>query len=194
MTARDTNTRYGTVAMSLHWLIAIAVLFNIALGYYMGDLPRSDPDRFWIIQFHKSTGLSILVLSVARLLWRVVNPMPALPEHMAKWERMLARGVHYIFYVLIIAIPLAGWAMVSSSTRGLPTMWYGLFEWPRIPFLADLSLDQKHYFGGIFESTHNTLAVVAIVLIALHVAAALKHQFWDRDTVMSRMLPGTKAK
>ena len=193
LTARDTNTRYGTVAMSLHWLIAIAVIFNIWLGFYMGDLPRTDPDRFWFIQFHKSTGLSILVLSVARVMWRVINPMPALPETMAGWERILARSVHYIFYVLIIAIPLAGWTMVSSSTRGLPTMWYGLFPWPNIPFLAELSLDQKKYFGGIFEGTHNTLAIVALALIALHVAAALKHQFWDRDTVLSRMLPFSKA-
>ena len=192
MSTRDTNTRYGTVAMSLHWLIALAVLFNIALGYYMGDLPRTDPDRFWIIQFHKSTGLSILVLSVARVLWRVVNPMPALPETMARWERILARSVHYIFYVLIIAIPLSGWAMVSASTRGLPTMWYGLFPWPNIPFLADLPVDQKKYFGGIFADTHSLLAYLAIGLITLHVAAALKHLLWDRDTVMSRMLPGTK--
>jgi cytochrome b561 len=193
MTARDATTRYGTVAMSLHWLIAIAVIFNIWLGFYMGDLPRADPDRFWFIQFHKSTGLSILVLSVARVLWRVVNPMPALPEKMAGWERILARGVHYIFYVLIIAIPLAGWAMVSSSTRGLPTVWYGLVEWPNIPFLAELSLDQKKYFGEIFEDTHNALAYLALGLIVLHVAAALKHQFWDRDTVLSRMLPFSKA-
>jgi cytochrome b561 len=194
MIARDTNTRYGTVAMSLHWLIAAAVLFNIGLGFYMGDLPRTDPDRFWIIQFHKSTGLSILVLSVARVLWRVINPMPALPEQMPTWERAAARGVHYIFYVLIIVLPLVGWAMVSSSPRGLPTMWYGLFEWPRIPFLAELSHDQKQYFVGIFKDTHSALAYFALSLIALHVAAALKHQFWDRDTVLTRMLPGIKVK
>ena len=193
LTARDTNPRYGTVAMSLHWLIAIAVVFNIWLGFYMGDLPRADPDRFWFIQFHKSTGLTILILSVARVMWRVINPMPALPEKMPGWERILARGVHYVFYVLIIALPLAGWGIASSSPRGLPTLWYGLFEWQRIPFLADLSHDQKQQIVGVFEDTHTALAYFALGLIVLHVAAALKHQFWNRDTVLSRMLPFSKA-
>jgi cytochrome b561 len=94
--------------------------------------------------------------------------------------------------VLIIAIPLAGWAMVSSSPLGLPTLWYGLFEWPHIPFLAELPRDQKQQIIGIFRETHNWLAFLAIFLIVLHVTAALKHQFWDRDTVLARMLPWTK--
>ncbi len=194
MTARDTNVRYGTVAMALHWLIAAAVLFNIALGYYMNSLPSSDPGRFWFVQFHKSTGLSILVFSLLRVLWRVVNPMPALPAQMSLWERVTARGVHWAFYVLIIAIPLAGWSMVSSSPLGLPTMWYGLFEWPHIPFLAELPRDQKQQIIGTFRATHNWLAFLALWLIGLHVAAALKHQFWDRDTALTRMLPWGKVK
>jgi cytochrome b561 len=194
MTARDTNLRYGSVAMSLHWLIAAAVLFNIALGYYMGDLPKTDPDRFWFIQFHKSTGLSILVLSVMRVLWRVINPMPAMPAHMAAWEKFAARAVHWTFYVLIIAIPLAGWAMVSSSPLGTPTMWYGLFQWPHIPFLAELPRDQKQHIIGTFRDVHNTLALTALCLIGLHVAAALKEQFWNRYSIFARMLPWGKVK
>lgn len=194
MSLRDTNLRYGTVAMALHWLIAAAVIFNIALGYYMGDLPKLDPDRFWFVQFHKSTGLSILVLSVLRVLWRVVNPMPALPAQMPMWERISARAVHGLFYVLIVAIPLAGWAMVSSSPLGLPTMWYGLFQWPHILFLAELPRDQKQQIIGAFRETHNTLALIALCLIGLHVAAALKHQFWDHDTVLTRILPWGKVK
>jgi cytochrome b561 len=191
MSPRDTNLRYGPVAMTLHWLIAAAVLFNIALGYYMNDLPNSDPNHFWFVQFHKSTGLSILILSVARVLWRVVNAMPALPQ-MPMWEKAAARAAHGAFYVLIVAIPLTGWAMVSSSPLGLPTMWYGLFEWPHISFLAELPRDQKQQIIHTFRHTHNWLAFLALWLIGLHVAAALKHQFWDRDTVLARMLPGTK--
>lgn len=187
--ARDTDLRYGTVAMALHWLIAAAVLFNIALGYYMHGLASADPDRYALVQFHKSTGLSILVLSVVRVLWRMVNPMPSLPAHMPMWERIAARGVHYVFYILIIAIPLAGWAMVSSSPLGLPTMWYGLFEWPQIPFLAELPRSEKQQIIGTFRETHRLLAYFALSLIVLHVAAALKHHFWDRDTVLTRMLP-----
>ena len=192
MAARDTNLRYGTVAVSLHWLIAAAIIFNISLGYYMNDLPRSDPGRLWLIQFHKSTGLTILVLSVARLLWRVVNPWPGFPANMPGWERFAARAVHILFYVFIIAIPLAGWAMVSSSALGLPTMWYGLFEWPHIPFLAELPRQQKQQIFGMFRETHHWLAFLAIFLIVLHVAAALKHLVWDKDTVFARMLPWGK--
>lgn len=192
--ARDTNTRYGTVAMSLHWLIAAAVLFNVWLGFTMNEMQSADPDRIWYVQMHKSTGLSILVLSVVRVLWRFVNPMPALPAHMATWERVLARGVHYAFYVLIIAIPLAGWAMVSSSPAGRPTIWYGLFEWPHIPWLAELPREDKQQIVGFFHDTHNLLAYLAIALVVLHTAAALKHHFWDRDTVLSRMLPWTKVR
>lgn len=178
--------------MSFHWLIAALIIFNICLGYYMNDLPRSDPDRLWFVQFHKSTGLSILVLSVLRLLWRVVNPFPDFPPTVPAWERFAARAGHYLFYFFIIAIPLAGWAMVSSSPLGLPTYWYGLFEWPHIPFLADMPREQKQQLVGLFRETHNWLAFLAIFLIVLHVAAALKHQFWDKDTVLSRMLPWTK--
>ncbi|MGQ0740865.1 MAG: cytochrome b [Alphaproteobacteria bacterium] len=192
MPARDTDARYGNVAAGLHWLIAAAVIFNLWLGLYLGELPRSDPNRLWWIQIHKSNGLSILVLSVTRVLWRAVNPMPGLVAGTPTWERVAARAVHYTFYVLIIAIPLSGWAMVSSSPLGIPTIWFGLFEWPHLPFLAELPRVRKQLIIGDIRETHKWLAYLAIALITLHVAAALKHHFWDRDTTLLRMLPWTR--
>ena len=93
---------------------------------------------------------------------------------------------------VIIAIPLAGWALVSSSPLGLPTMWFGLFEWPHIPFLADLPRAEKTVLKPQFFEVHSVLATVLLYVFAVHVLAALKHQFVDRDTVLKRMLPGTK--
>src|ERR1700761_3008634 len=184
--AANTRTRYGTVAITLHWLIALMVIGNLCSGISFDFFPKGDPTLFTLLQLHKSSGLTILVLSLARLAWRLVNPIPALPAGMSPMMRFLARGTHYLFYLLIIAIPLSGWALVSSSPLGLPTMYFGLFEWPHIGFLADLPRDQKiplrHEFGAI----HQYLAYSAIALFILHVAAALYHQFVRRDDVLKR--------
>lgn len=192
MAFRNSAARYGSVAMSLHWLIALGVVLNICLGLYMTDLPRGDPNQFAIVQFHKSVGLTVLVLSLARLLWRLINPVPPLPETMSPFLRFVARATHVLLYVLIIFIPLSGWAMVSSSPLGLPTMYFGLFQWPHMSFLADLPRAQKiplrHEFGFI----HTYLAWSAIVLVPIHIVGALYHQFVRGDDILRRMLPGTR--
>ncbi|MEJ0044450.1 MAG: cytochrome b [Rhizomicrobium sp.] len=122
--------RYNTVAMSFHWIIAALLIANIALGLYMGGLPRSDPSKFMIIQTHKSIGLTVLVLSLLRLGWRLVNRVPHLPLGMHPVVAGLARFTHVFFYVLIIAIPLSGWLMVSASPLGNGTNYFGLFVCP----------------------------------------------------------------
>ena len=191
MQTKNTMLRYGSVAMTLHWLIAILLICNIALGLYFADLPHSDPNKFWLTQTHKSIGLTVLVLSIARVAWRLMNPVPPLPRGMGLPLRILARGTHVLLYVLIIAIPLSGWALVSSSPLGLPTMYFGLFQWPHIPFLADLALAQKKMLRENFALIHVVLAWSAIVLIPIHVAGALFHHFLRGDDVLRRMLPGT---
>jgi cytochrome b561 len=194
MAARNTQLRYGSVAMTLHWLIAVFVIANICLGLYMSELSRDDPSKFLIVQTHKSIGLTVLLLSLARLGWRLVNPVPPLPAQMNAFLRFTARGTQVFLYFLIIAIPLTGWAAVSSSTLGTPTMYFGLFHWPHIPWLADLARADKKPFHDVFNTTHALLAWSAIVLVPLHVAGALYHQFIRRDDVLKRMLPGTKLK
>lgn len=192
MTVRNNKLRYGSVAMTLHWLIAASVLVNLGLGLYMADLPRSDPYRFLLFQTHKSIGLTVLVLSLVRVGWRLVNPIPPLPRGMNPALRVGAHATHFLLYFLIIAVPLAGWAMVSSSSLGLPTPYFGLFSWPNIPFLADLPGATKRQNFGMFVTAHTLLAYLMIGLFVLHVLGALYHQFLRRDDVLRRMIPGTR--
>ena len=192
MAAWNTRTRYGNVAMTLHWLIAIAIILNICLGLYMSDLPRGDPNLFAIVQFHKSVGLTVLALSLARVVWRLVNPVPPLPDTMSPALRVFAHATHFLLYCLIFLIPLSGWAMVSASPLGLPTVYFGLFQWPHIPFLAELPRAQKIPLRHEFGRFHEWFAWSAIILIPIHVLGALYHQFIRGDDVLKRMVPGTR--
>jgi cytochrome b561 len=106
--------------------------------------------------------------------------------------RLVAHATHYFFYFLIIVIPLSGWLMVSASSLGNGTLFFGLFEWPNVPFLADLPRADKRPMHEMFEAVHVFLAWSAVVLIPVHVAAALYHQFLRRDDVLRRMIPGTR--
>jgi cytochrome b561 len=188
----NSRFRYGAVAVTLHWVLAAAILAMLWLGLTMTSLDETDPRTFPLFQLHKSIGLTILVLSVARLMWRLANPVPLLPATMPGWERLSARAVHLLFYVLMIAIPLLGWATVSSAALAVPTMWFGLFEWPHIPFLADLPRADKRMIERPLAGVHGALALSMLALALLHAAAALKHHFRDRDDVLKRMLPWTK--
>jgi len=192
MTTANTRTRYGTVAMTLHWIIAALVLTNIYLGLSFDTYPKGDPTLFQVVQIHKSIGLSVLVLSIVRLVWRLINPVPPLPAEMNPALKFLAHATHWLLYFLIIAIPLSGWAMVSTSRLGLPTSWFGLFNWPNIGFIANMPLDQKHTLHEPLEAIHMYLAWSAIVLFVIHLAGALYHQFITRDDVLKRMVPGTQ--
>jgi cytochrome b561 len=194
MTARNTYLRYGTVAVTLHWLIAVAIIFMLCFGLYISQLPDSDPSLFPLVQLHKSIGLTILVLSALRVIWRLINPVPPLPDTLSPLLKVVARATHIFLYFLIIAIPLSGWAMVSSSRLGLPTMYFGLFEWPHIPFLASLPLPEKKQMSHLFGGMHLWLAIGAALLLVLHVGAALMHHFVYKDDTLKRMLPGTKVK
>ena len=181
--------RYGTVAITLHWLIALGIIANICLGLYFSDLPRSDPDKFFLTQTHKSIGLTILVLSILRVIWRLMNPVPPLPETMSPVTRFAAHTSHFLLYFLILAIPLSGWLLVSSSPLGLPTMYFGWFAWPQLPYFSELPRAAKRIWSHEFGTVHVYLAWSAIVLVTIHVLAALYHQFIRRDVVLGRMLP-----
>ena len=179
--------RYTAVAVFLHWTIALLIIGQIAGGLWMtsgeGSPVPGDP-RFTVFQLHKSFGLTILLLSVARLVWRLMNPPPAMPAHLAGLEKFAAKAAHVLFYVLIIVLPLTGWAVVSSSSTGLPTHFFGLFTWPHLPLPTGAETHE------LFEESHELLAYGAIGLIALHVAGALKHQILDKTDLIGRMAPG----
>jgi cytochrome b561 len=192
MTISNTRLRYGAVAMTLHWLIAAAIAFNLCLGLYVAEiLTDQDPGRLGLLQFHKSVGLTVLVLSLIRLGWRIINPIPPLPDTLTPSLKVLARATHYLLYFLMIAIPLTGWALVSSSPLGLPTSYFGLFHWPHIPLLSELTRAQKKPLHHEFFTLHMYLAFSAIALFALHVAGAIYHQR-QGDDVLRRILPGTR--
>lgn len=185
--------RYTTVAMALHWLIAVAIIGLIVSGTWMADAIKVKDTQaiaYDTYQLHKSFGLTVLVLSLARLVWRFAHPAPPLPAHMTKAERFGAAVSHTLFYVLMIGMPLIGWAMVSASPFGLPTIVFGAFEWPHISWID--TLDNKEPVEAALKWAHWTGAVMFVALLALHIGAALKHHFFDRDGVLARMVPGLK--
>lgn len=181
-------SRYGAVAMSLHWLIAAAIIVNLAIVLLVDDMPR--PDRMQFMALHKAIGLSVLVLSIARIIWRWLHPVPPPPLGMPKYQRIAGTALHHLFYFLIVAIPLAGWLMVSTSARPIP--YFGLFNWPAFPGLSGLPHDDAHAYHEVFETVHVVLGWSLVGLIPLHVAAGLYHHVALKDNVLLRMLPWTK--
>jgi cytochrome b561 len=185
---------YGAVAKTLHWLIAAAIVAMLIIGWTMANMDKSNSWRFSLFQFHKSLGITILLLSLFRLYWRLTHPVPPYPAHMAAWEKFAARSTHWLFYILMIGMPLVGWAIVSASPNNLPTMLYGVLPWPHLPVLPGLDLDSKKQIGGVLDAMHDYGAYLLAGLLVLHVAAAHKHHWLDGDDVLTRMAPGPIAR
>ena len=179
MPNRGTPTRYGAVAQTFHWIIATLIVIQFVLAYMADDLPLGV-HKLALLARHKSFGMTVLMLAVLRLLWRLKNPAPELPSGMTPLERMLARGTHVAFYVLLFAMPLSGWLM--SSAKNYSVSWFGLFTWPNLIGKNEGQFD-------FLRSTHHLLSDLLFVIAVLHVLAALKHHFWNKDDVLLRMLP-----
>lgn len=184
----QSSTRYGTVAIALHWLLALAIIGAFGVGLYMTDLPFS-PARLKLYNWHKWAGVTILALSAARLLWRLANRPPALPSHieagMPAWQRSAHHGTHFLLYLFFFAVPLSGWAY--SSAAGFPIVWFGLLPLPDF-----VSPDKA--LAETLKALHHYTAYGLGALVVLHVAAALKHQFVDRDGLIGRMWPARPAR
>lgn len=164
---------YGTVARALHWLMAALLI----LQWFAGE----EDQAFGGMAFHFSLGLTLMLLTLVRLGWRVTHRPPPLPLASAAWERRVARGMHLAWYLVMLALPLSG--VLYRQFRGKATSWFGLFDLP-----AYLAPDKR--WAHQFEEIHETLAIVFLVLLTLHVVAALKHHFVDRDAVLRGMLTG----
>lgn len=173
--------RYSRGAIVLHWALAILIVANLAIGLLHEDMP-DDARRFWMGQ-HFAIGISVLVLTVVRLLWRLTHRTPELISTQARWERALAWAVHRLFYALMIVLPLLGWLTVSAGD-GLTVSMFGLFD------VAPLPWPESEAAGEAYGEAHELLAFAMIGLIVLHVAGALKHHLVDRDATLARMLPG----
>src|SRR5450755_1332245 len=175
-------TRYTAVAQGFHWLIAALVVVQFTLAWSADDLPLGAR-KLALLARHKSFGMTILMLAVLRLLWRLVNRPPALPAGMTNIEMKLARAAHVLFYVLLFVMPVTGWMM--SSAKNFSVSWFNLFTWP------DLIAPNEQAFT-LLKATHDTLSWLLFAAAILHILAALKHHFWNKDDVLKRMLPFTK--
>ena len=172
--------KYSKIAILFHWLIAILIGTNVLLATLADDLSRSASAVF--MNPHKAIGISILFLSVARLLWRFGNRPPALPGKVAGLQAFAGHAVHVLFYVLMIAIPLTGWLMVAAGDRAPTVDFFGLFT-------IDSPTGESKVLSEIGHEGHELLVTGLFVLVGLHVAGALKHQFIDRLPFIQRMWP-----
>lgn len=186
----DRPSRYGVVAMTLHWLIAIAIITNIIVILTVPE--DRSPTAMAMMQFHMALGLTVLVLSILRLVWRWMNPLPPPPQGLNRWIRVSGAATHHTLYFLMVAIPLAGWLMVSANH--FTPSWFGLFKWPAFPGFAGLDKAAGHQWHETFESIHVVLGWAMVVLVPCHIAAAFYHHLMRKDNVLLRMLPGTRLK
>lgn len=180
MTLKNTADRWGPVSQAFHWLIVLLILGMAIVGLTMVELPKT-PKYFWVYTAHKSTGITVLVLVVARLAWRLYagkpEPVPGTPT----WQERIATVTHWMLYGLILAMPLSGWLYDSAS--GLrPFRWFGLFDMPKLSppdeSLRDASL-----------AVHEWGFWVLVALVVAHAGAAFYHHFFQRDATLIRMLP-----
>ncbi|MER0239720.1 YceI family protein [Fulvimarina sp. MAC8] len=186
---RAAYTRYSRGAVFLHWMIAILILFNIAGGLVMTSeiLPRAI--QFPVFQFHKTIGLLVLALTVARIIWRATNPPPAHAPTMPWTERAAADAVHYAFYALMLIVPLLGWLVVSVSDAQVPTYLFMLeaLPWPSLPIREAVTEATRESLSGIAEFSHKWLALSFLGLLVLHIGGALKHTIVDQLPSFSRI-------
>jgi len=183
----DKGGRYGAVAIALHWAIALGILTLIAMGLTMDHLTLDPMRLFQLYQLHKSIGITVMFLIVARIGWRLANKPPELPDTMHLSERRAASVTHVVLYGLQIVLPLSGWAMVSASVLGIPTVLYGTIPWPDLPVLPTLS--NKAAAEGLLKVIHHWASWILLAFIGVHAAAAVRHHVILRDAVLWRMLP-----
>ena len=176
--ARD-NARYSIVAMIFHWTIAVMVIWNWRLAARAEHATREQ--AMALFADHKALGITILALSLLRLLWRLGHKVPPLPSNYATWERLLARTTHVLFYVLLIGLPVGGW--LANSLAGREIDMFGLFTIP------PLSVGRNGELAGRIFDVHAAGGTFMVYLIALHILGALKHTVIDRDGGIFRMLP-----
>jgi cytochrome b561 len=174
-----THGRYTATAIGLHWLVAALVLATIPLGLYMTELPLS-PRKLALYAYHKWIGVTVFLLAVLRLLWRLTHRPPPHAPGFPAWQRYTAHAAHALLYFLVVAVPVSGW--VYSSAVGVPTVYLGLWQLPDL-------VSRNRDLADALKLVHNWLAYGLTAIVAVHIAAALKHHFIDGDGVLARMVP-----
>ena len=172
------SPRYSPIAIVLHWAIALLILAAFPLGLYMHDLPFS-PRRLQLYSYHKWIGMTVLALALFRLYWRATHRPPPAPA-MPAWQARAAAAGHWALYVLMIAVPVVGWLM--SSALGFKVVYLGVLPLPDL-------VGKDKALGDLLKSVHQVLAFAMIGVVAVHVLAAIEHQWIRRDRLMLRMMP-----
>jgi cytochrome b561 len=180
-TTHISAARYSRGAIALHWIIALMIMLNFALAWISEDLPKED--RAVMLGNHKAIGITILALTVLRILWRLTHKAPPLVETLKAWEAALSKVTHALFYLLMLAIPIAGWGLSSAWGKGKPVSIFGLFDVPALPVGSDKPTVE------MFGELHEVAATIMLVLLALHIGAAIKHHWIDKDGTLRRMVP-----
>lgn len=174
--------KYNNIAVTLHWLIAAVFVAMIVIGITMVNFDITRSLKFSLYQWHKSLGVIALSLVLIRIIWRLTHKPPKLPKSINKLEKTLATFGHGALYFWMIFLPLSGWLMASSSSYGIPTIVFGWFEWPHIPYVkADKNIN------SLARSAHMILAFSFIALLILHIAAVIKHQIKEQENLIKRM-------
>lgn len=176
--------RYSGVAIAFHWTIAALIVFNLAVGLFHDFIPR----EWRMMSIHKAVGVSVLLLSIARLGWRLGHRPPARLPATRDWEHNAARAMHWALYALIVLLPLSGWAMSSVGRNGnppSPLTWFFLFDIPYLPVSREMAM--------IGRQGHGPLGFLMIALLVIHIAAAVRHHWILRDVTLARMAPWVRA-
>ena len=191
MDLKNTATRYGAVAQAMHWLIVALIITQYTLaklaesaGADKAAHPAAALQQLALLARHKSVGLTIFALAVLRLLWRWYSPPPPLPVTMPRWQTYIAKLTHYAFYALLLLLPMSG--LVMSAASNYPVSYFGLFTIPNVVAPDETLKD-------IMKERHHMLFDILVVVAVVHVVAALKHHFVDRDDVLRRMAPWMKS-
>jgi len=173
-------TRYSPVAIALHWLMAVLIIATFLLGLTMVDMPGVTPTKLRYFNYHKWLGITVLALAMLRGLWRLSHPAPSLPLSTPAWQKTVADLTHYALYFLIFAVPLSGY--FYSLAAGFKVVYLGIIP---LPVLIEPNPEWK----PLLKNLHYLLNITLGTLVSLHVLAALKHHFIDRDDILRRMLP-----
>ena len=172
--------RYSRGAIAFHWAIALLIIANFLIAWRAEDLPK--PEAYGVMAYHKAIGITVLLLTVGRIVWRLTHRPPPLLESLKAWEAALAKVTHALFYILMIAVPVAGWGL-HSAYGAKPVSLFGVIDFPALP------VGQDKATAGLFHELHEIFATLMLALFVLHVLAALKHQFIDRDGTLRRITP-----
>jgi cytochrome b561 len=187
-TVKVMRDRYSTVAIAFHWLIAAAIVIQLSLGWRMGDLEGLGRSLF--LNIHKTVGIAILLLTAARLIWRLMNPPPPHGTNLHRLEKLAAHWVHLGFYTALFLLPLTGWAMVSMQRPGAMKILGGLVGWPAFPGVLLVPSAARDNAADLLDNAHAALVWVMVALLFLHIAGAMKHHFVSKDRTLTRMAPG----